>query len=359
MSQDDQRDQPNRDVPHEEPAEAAAARDSAVSQSVGSGNVAAGAAEPDGSAAASSASAAEAVGADTLAGAGAGAAAATATASAPQAAAGTPRREFHEPGDGAPRYAATPEQAPRSGSEQSWSAEPNPGYQRDPAVDYPAKRVLAGTLIGALLIAAFVSYGARILANRSNNGNGSAPWTAAVEKDGAVVNGINAQGNGSPHEIPVQADLSTGTTGATTSGVYSAAIASCRTATSITLPVTTETGTAAAIGTWSAQATASVTKLRADAAALRSALNLGHTDAVASAANTLCLAYPGIAAVPPMPDAVGSQAWSSAATAFATAATESLRGASGNPDAASAAFDNLARGDKQLDALSARIISAT
>ncbi|MEY9862181.1 hypothetical protein ABH935_007826 [Catenulispora sp. GAS73] len=363
MSQDDQRDQVNRDQPHEAPGEAAAARDSGTSQSAGSGSVAGAVGEPVGGAAASGTSAAEAVGADTLAGAGAGAGAgaavteSVATTEAPHHA-GTPRREFHDPGEGAPRYAAAPEEAPRSGSEQSWSAEPNPGYQRDPAIDYSGKRVLTGTLIGALLIAAFVSYGARILTNRSDNGNGSAPWTAAVEKDGAVVNGINAQGNGSPHEIPVQADLTTGTTGATTSGVYTAAIASCRTATSITLPVTTQTGTAAAIGTWSAQATASVNKLRADAAALQSALNLGHTDAVASAANTLCLAYPGIAAVPPMPDAAGSQAWSSAASAFATAATESLRGASGNPDALSAAFDNLAQGNKQLDALSARIMSA-
>ncbi|MEZ0115586.1 hypothetical protein ABH920_009626 [Catenulispora sp. EB89] len=391
MSQDDQRDQPNRDEQNQEPGDAAAARDAGSGQSAGGGTAAGGisgsagnttaagarAGEPAaGTAAASGAFAAEAAGADDDAPAGAGAgagagsgadaaapagaaAATTATASARAATVSTPRREFHDPGEGAPRYAATPGEAPRSGSEQSWSAEPNPGYQRDPAIDYSGKRVLVGTLVGALLIAAFVSYGARILANRSNNGDGSAPWTAAVEKDGAVVNGISAQGNGAPHEIPVQADLSTGTTGATTSGVYTAAIASCRTATAITLPVTTQTGTAAAIGTWSAQATASATKLRADAAALQNALNLGHTDAVASAANTLCLAYPGIAAVPPMPDAAGSQAWSSAATAFATAATESLRGVSGNPDAQSAAFDNIAQGDKQLDALSARIMSAT
>lgn len=356
MSQDDQRDQPNRDQPDEQPA----ARGSDVSgtareTAAGAGDTAP--ATTDTTAESAAATTGREPAAATATTAPTEAAAATTMASH-TATAGTPRREFHDPGEGAPRYAATLGEAPRSGSEQSWSAEPNPGYQRDPAIDYSGKRVLTGTLIGALLIAAFVSYGARILTNRSDNGNGSAPWTAAVEKDGAVVNGINAQGNGSPHEIPVQADLTTGTTGATTSGVYTAAIASCRTATAITLPVTTATGTAAAIGTWSAQATASTTKLRADAAALQNALNLGHTDAVASAANTLCLAYPGIAAVPPMPDAVGSQAWSSAATAFATAATESLRGASGNPDAAAAAFDNLALGNKQLDALSARIMSA-
>jgi hypothetical protein len=60
-----------------------------------------------------------------------------------------------------------------------------------------------------------------------------------------------------------------------------------------------------------------------------------------------------------MPDAAGSKAWSAAVGAFSTAATESLRGAGGNPDATAAAFDNIAQGDKQLNVLSSRIIAAT
>jgi hypothetical protein len=336
MSQDDQRNQPNEEPVRDVAAGAEAAESARVSAS---GDTAAG------SAPAPAAEAAETTPTT-----------ATEVPVVPTAAAS--HREFHEPGDGAPRYADTPGEAPRSGSEHSWSAEPNPGYQRDPAISYPTKRLVASTLVGALLIAAFVAYGARILTNRSNNGYGSAPWTAAIEKDGAVVSGINAQGNGSPHEIPEQADLSSGNTGTTTSGVFTAAIASCRTASAITVPVTAETGTAAAVGTWSAQATASAQKLRTDAAALRSAINLGHASAVASAANTLCLAYPGVAALPPMPDAEGSKAWSSAVSSFASAATQSLQGVSGNPDATAMALDALNQGEKQLDAVSARIVNA-
>lgn len=278
--------------------------------------------------------------------------AATAATEPPPAAA---RREYQDQGEGAPRYAMVPEEIPRSGSEQSWSAAPNPGYQRDPDINYTNRRLLVGTVIGSLLLAGFVVYGARILTNRSDNGNGSAAWTAPVEKDGAVVAGINAPGNGSPPEVPQRVDLSSGNTGATTSGVFTAAIASCRTASAITLPVTTETGTPAAIRTWSAQATAAAAKLRADAATLQNALNLGHADAVASAANTLCLGYPAVAAVPPMPDAAGSQAWSSGVSSFATAATQALQAVSGSPDAKGAALDALSRGGKDLAAMSARI----
>jgi hypothetical protein len=219
---------------------------------------------------------------------------------------------------------------------------------------------VAGTLIGALLMAGFVVYAARILTNRSGNGNGAAPWTAAVSRDGAVLGGINAQDNGSAPEIPLPAALTFGSSGGVNSGVFTAATASCRTASAISVPVTNQTGTAAAIGTWSSQAAAAAQKLRADAATLESALNLGHTDAVASAANTLCLGYPTIAAVPPMPDAEGSHAWSSAVSSFAEAATRALQGVSGgNSEATSAAFDALSQGDKQLAAMSARIDSVS
>lgn len=277
----------------------------------------------------------------------------------PSARQASSRREFHEAGEGAARYAVSRGEAPRSGSEQSWSAEPNPGYQRDPAIDYPTKRVVAGTLIGALVMAGIVVYGARLLTNRSGNGFGGAAWTAAYARDGAVVGGISAQNNGSAPEIELPAHLTFGTTGSVNSGVFTAAIASCRTATAISVPVTSETGTAAAIGTWSSQAAAAAQKLRADAATLENALNLGHADAVASAANTLCLGYPTIAAVPPMPDAEGSHAWASAVSSFANAATQALQGVSGNPDATAAAFDALSKGDEQLTAMSARIDSVS
>jgi len=272
---------------------------------------------------------------------------------------GSPRREFTVPGDGAPRYAATSQEAPRSGSEDSWSAQPNPGYQPDPAINYPTKRLVAGALVGALLMAGFAVYAARILTNRSGNGNGSAPWTASVARDGAVVGGINAPNNGAAHEISLPAGTTYGQGADTSAAAISKAVATCRTATDTKVPVSTATGTTATIGDWAVHATPSVQSLRTNARGLQTALTSGHVLAVANAANTLCAAYPGIAALHPMPDAVGSQAWSSAASALAAAATESLRGASGNPDAAAAALDNISKGEKELDALSARIVAAT
>ena len=342
MSQDDQRNHPDEEPARDMAPAAGAGGPRESSRMAAPGDGAAGTAAGTGATAAATATDTDT---DTD----------TADMTEPSPAAG--RREYLDQGEGAPRYAMVPEEIPRSGSEQSWSAAPNPGYQRDPDINYTNKRVLAGTLIGSLLIAAFVVYGARILTNRSDNGNGSAAWAAPVEKDGAVVAGINAPGNGSRPEVPQQVDLSSGNSGATASGVFTAAIASCRTASAITLPVTTGTGTPEAIRTWSAQAAAAAQKLRTDAATLRNAINLGHADAVASAANTLCLGYPAVAAIPPMPDAVGSQAWSSAATSYSTAATQALQAVGGNPDAKGAALDALSRGDNQLAAMSARIDS--
>ncbi|MBS2551244.1 hypothetical protein KGQ19_30680 [Catenulispora sp. NL8] len=271
----------------------------------------------------------------------------------------TPRREFHDPGEGAPRYAAVGEQIPRSGSEQSWSAAPHPGYQPDPALNYSSKRLLASTLIGILLLGGGVVYVYRIVSNRSGNGFGGAPWTAAVKHDGAYVGGINAQNDGAAQPVDLPQGVSPGSSGNAGAAAVGNAIATCRAATATTIPVTTATGTTATIGDWAVRATPSVQILRSDAATLQTALTLGHVAAVANAANTLCTTIPHLGGLPPMPDAAGSQAWSSAISAFSTAATESLQGASGNPDATAAAFDGLNEGDMQLNALSARIAAAT
>ncbi|WP_194924781.1 hypothetical protein [Catenulispora pinisilvae] len=376
MSQDDQR----RNQPNEDPAEAARRRAQAEAETqaqaarrepgTGSGMSAAdeaGATSQPGTGAqqgaeegareAAGGAAAGAASVNTPAGAGAGAGAVGATAAG--ASQTTPRREFHDPGEGAPRYAAVGEQAPRSGSEQSWSAAPHPGYQPDPTRNYSSKRLLASTLIGILLLGGGVVYVYRILSNRSSNGFGAAPWTAAVKHDGAYVGGINAQNDGAAQPVDLPQGVSPGSSGNAGAAAVSSAIAVCRTATATTIPVTTATGTTATIGDWAVRATPSVQILRSDAATLQTALSLGHVAAVASAANTLCSTVPHIGGLPPMPDAVGSQAWSSAISAFATAATESLQGASGNPDATAAAFDGLNEGDMQLNALAARIVAAT
>ena len=178
-----------------------------------------------------------------------------------------------------------------------------------------------------------------------------------MERDGAVVGGINAQNNGSAPEVPAAAHQSPGNTQTVAGEVFSVAVLSCRNATATTVRVTNQTGTPADITAWSHQAAAPAQELRTNAAALRDAVNLGHPGAVASAANSLCSVYPAVAAVPPMPDAAGSQAWSAAVTSFSTAATQSLQAVLGNPNAKSAALDALAKGEQELNAMSARINS--
>ena len=80
---------------------------------------------------------------------------------------------------------------------------------------------------------------------------------------------------------------------------------------------------------------------------------------MASAANTLCLGYPTIAAVPPMPDAEGSHAWASAVSSFANAATQALQGVSGNPACDLGGVRCPQSGQRQLTAMSARIDSVS
>jgi hypothetical protein len=359
MSQDDQRNQPNEEPAAGTPAAGGPAAGVPAAGGPGAGARAAETQVGPAVGASGPVGAAEAVRAAGTAGTAEAAEAAAGPAAAPHAPPLTPRREFHDPGDGAARYADTVAEMPRSGSEQSWSAEPNPGYQRDPRIHYPTKRVVAGALVGALVLAAGVVYGARLLTNRSGNGFGPAPWTAAVSQHGAVVGGINAQNNNSAPELNLPAGLTYGTSGTANAALIASAITSCRTATALTLPVTTEVGTSAAISDWAVHASPNVEALHNNAAVLSRALTQGHVAAVASAANTLCLGYPTIAHLPLMPDAAGSKAWSIAVSSYATAATESLRGVSGNPDATAAAFDNIAQGDQQLTVLSQRIISAT
>src|SRR5882672_1906236 len=75
-------------------------------------------------------------------------------------------------GTGAPRYAPHPEDAPVSGSEESWSAAPKPGYQADPEGGESTKKLVAGVLVGAVLLVGGVFGGYALLTAKSPNGNG-------------------------------------------------------------------------------------------------------------------------------------------------------------------------------------------
>jgi hypothetical protein len=281
---------------------------------------------------------------------------ATEPAQAPPVAA---RREYQDQGEGAPRYAVVPEKIPRSGSEQSWSAQSHPGYQPDPARRVTMRRLMAGSLAGLVVLGAGSFAGYTLLAAKSSNGNGPAPWTGAVRKDGAVVGGINAQNNdvASPVDLPTGATF--GNSGTSQGSAINQAVTACRTAATASVPVTAATGTAAEISAWGNKAGPTVDDLHSGAATLQRTLNGTNAVTVANAAYSLCLGYPAVATVPPMPDAAGSQAWSAAVKAYAEAANQALQGISGKPAMLTAANDSINTGNAQLAALSARVNSAT
>ncbi|GAA2046935.1 hypothetical protein GCM10009839_59500 [Catenulispora yoronensis] len=160
--------------------------------------------------------------AETGSGAGAGTKAAAGAVAAGRVEHREARVEHHEArvydlhdgvGDGSPRYGEAVAEIPESGSEESWSAAPHPGYERDPKSGFTSKRLAAGTLIGCLILALGVFYGTRILTGRSSNGFGAQPWTAAVKQDGAVVGGINAQNSDVAPPVELPPDQTFGTSG--------------------------------------------------------------------------------------------------------------------------------------------------
>lgn len=275
------------------------------------------------------------------------------------AATATAHREFREPGDGAPRYAETAQAAPQTGSEQSWSAQPKPGYQPDPAARVTTRRLVTIALIGLVVLGAGAFAGYTLLLAKSSNGNGPAAWTGAVRQDGAVVGGINAQNNGVASPVDLPEGASFGNSGTSQGAAINQAVTACRTAANTSVPVTAATGTAAEISAWGNKAGPTADDLHSGAAALQRTLNGTNAVTVANAAYDLCLGYPAVATVPPMPDAVGSQAWSAAVKAYAEAASQALQGVSGKPAMLTAANDSINAGNAQLAALSARVNSAT
>lgn len=357
MSQHDQRNQPN-----EEPGQTDAA-DQAGATAVSGTATGAGVSEPaEPAGAAAVTDAASSTGSSEP---GRSAAAASepgrsaATTAGPTARPAAARRVFHEPGEGVPRYAVASGEIPRSGSEQSWSAQPHPGYQPDPARHVTTRRLLVSSLIGLVVLGAGSFLGYSLLTLKSSNGNGPAAWTGAVRQNGAVVGGINAQNNDVAAPVDLPSGASFGNSGTTQGSAINQAITACRTASTTSVPVTAATGTAAEISAWGNKAGPTVDDLHSGAATLQRTLSGTNAVTVANAAYSLCLGYPAVATVPPMPDAAGSQAWSAAVKAYAEAASQALQGISGKPAMLTAANDSINTGNAQLAALSARVNSAT
>jgi hypothetical protein len=251
-------------------------------------------------------------------------------------------------GEGAPRYAENLDEVPAHGSEQSWSAAPNPGYQTDPDSGMDGKRLAAGVLVGGVALAAGIFAGYSLLTAKSPNGNGTAAWTADITKDGAVIQGINAQ-----NDVGTNAALPSGLA----QQVHSA-VATCNAVTGNNNQLTTTTGTAAGIGNWASKATPSINALRADAANLKTAAAAHDPAAIATSAQAMCTSLVKVSSLPAMPDAAGSAAWAAGITAYAAAANDALKGASGDAAALTQSGLDLSRATTLMDTLAARIIAA-
>jgi hypothetical protein len=270
----------------------------------------------------------------------AAAAAATAAAAARQMAEGL--------GDGSTRYGEDAAEIPPSGSEESWSAG-HPGLEIDQEHGISGKRFAAGALIGLAVLTFSVFAGYSLLTAKSPNGNGAAAWTAGVTKDGAIVQGISAQNDVGPHAAAL---------GAVGQQVRDAA-AACDAATGNSSQLTATTGTVAGIGDWAIKATPSVNEIKDEAAKLATAVTGDDSGGIATAAKDLCTSFGKITALPAMPDAVGSAAWAAGIIAYADAANNALKGASGDQSALVQAGKDLVKGNADLNALSARITGAT
>lgn len=257
----------------------------------------------------------------------------------------TGAEEWRGPVDeGSVRYGETLDEIPVSGSEESWSARPHPGFQPRPAGPGATKRLAAGVLVGGVLLAVGVWGGYSLLTAKSPNGNGAAPWTAGVTDQGAVVQGINAQNNVGSNN--------------TTLGVgdqVRVATAACDAATGDSSKLTSATGTVATPALWSAQAAPTVTELRGGGVKLASALNAGDVARIATSAQGICGTLTTVSALPALSDPAAASAWSAAVTDYAAAANNALKGANGNQSALIQAKTDVVHANDQLNALTTMI----
>lgn len=258
----------------------------------------------------------------------------------------TGAEEWRGPVDeGSVRYGELLGDIPVSGSEESWSARPHPGFQPRPAGPGASKRLAAGALVGGVLLAVGVWGVYALLTAKSPNGNGAAPWTAAVTNQGAVVQGINAQNNVGPNAAAL---------GEAGQQVRNALVA-CDAAVGDRTKLTSTTGTVGSLGAWSAQANPTISGLKGGSANLSTALNAGDIAATATAAEGLCATLATVNALPAHSDAVASTAWSNAVSGYADAATHALKGTSGDQSAVVRAKIDLAHADTNLNTVTARI----
>jgi hypothetical protein len=250
-------------------------------------------------------------------------------------------------GAGAQRYAVDPEDVPPAGSEESWSAEPHPGFQTDPVLRkrYSTRRITVSAVAGVCVLAFLFWFGAKGLASKSPNGNGSAPWTAAPRADGAVVGGINAQNNIG------DAAYNNGTAAAIVRG----AAAECADPVDDPAALAAGAGQAVALTGWGSVAGGTLNAIQEQAQSLNTAVEAQDIPKIAAAAKAMCAAMVQARSLPPVLDDTATGAWKATLQSAASAVKDSLQGATGNMFQFNAAQAEIANVQTALNALKSRV----
>ena len=250
-------------------------------------------------------------------------------------------------GAGAHRYAVDPADVPPAGSEESWSAEPHPGFQTDPVLrrTYSTRRLTVGAVLGIVVIGLGIWFGGKGLASKSPNGNGSAPWTAAPTVDGAVVGGINAQNNIG------DAAYNNGTAAAIVRG----AAAECADPVNDPAALAAGAGQAVALTGWSSVAGPTLAAIQQQAQSLNTAVEAQDIPKMAAASKAMCAAMVQARSLPPILDQTATGAWKATLQSAASAVKDSLQGATGNMFQFNAAQAEIANVQTALNALKSRL----
>jgi hypothetical protein len=252
-------------------------------------------------------------------------------------------------GFGAHRYAEDPEDVPPAGSEESWSAEPHPGFETDPVLRkrYSSRRVAITALAGVVVLAFGFWMGAKNLASKSPNGNGSAPWTAAPRVDGAVVGGINAQNNIGDAAY---------NNGAATAIVRDAAV-ECADPVNDPGALIAGTGQAINLTGWGSAAGPTLNAIQQEAQSLNTAVEAQDIPKLAAATKAMCGAMIAARTLPPVNDPAAASAFKSAMESWAAAVGDALQGAQGSMFQYNAATAELANAQTALAALNSLLHS--
>jgi len=238
--------------------------------------------------------------------------------------------------------------------------EPPPAHDDESgaADDRFDRRIAFGVVAALAVVGAVGPFGWHLLStNAGSSSSASAAASATGGNGGAGSNGNAAVAN--PAAATSSASPSPSATPSAGNPAAAGASASCAAALGNAKSVSGGSGTISSIGGWAIMATPSVNALRANAAALHGIIVQQDAAAVPAAAKGLCDEVGGVGQLAAMPDNVGATAWQAALSAYVAGATDALAAASNHPAYYQAAQAQLAQGEQELDALSARIIATT